>query len=76
MRHNRALGWRPAVLGTIPVTGSLNQSVPETLEAQRHIENLKRIAVLAKYGQMIRKAEKTAGLHDYTTVTSVNHISA
>ena len=75
-RHNRALGWRPPVLGTIAVTESLNQPVPEILEVQRHIENLKRIAVLAKYDQMIRKAEKTAGLHDYTAVTSVNRISA
>ena len=34
-----------------------------------------RIAVLAEQCKMIRKTEKTVGIHDNTSVSSVNHIA-
>ena len=73
--HRYWIKRRTAALGAIPITKTINQSTAEILKVDRRIEALKRIAVLAQQRKMIRKAEKIAGIHDYTSVHSVNHIA-
>ena len=73
--HRHRIKRRTAALGAIAVSKTINQPITKILEIDCRIENFKRIAVLAEQFKMIRKAEKIAGIYDYTSVNSVNHIA-
>ena len=52
-----------------------NRQKEEEDSVRRQIEHLKRIAMLAERFKMIRKTEKIAGIHECTSMQSVNHKS-
>jgi hypothetical protein len=76
LEHRHRIKRRAASLGAIAISQALDQPAPEILKVDRSIEDLKRIPVLAQLHKLLSKAEKTAGIHYYTSVQSVNHIAA
>ena len=75
LEHRHRFKRRATALGAVAIAETFNQPPAEILEIDRRIEDLKRIAVLAEQRKMIRKTEKTAGIHDRSSFQSVNHIT-
>ena len=76
LKHRHRINRPPTALGAAAVAQAVDKSGTGILEIKRRIENFKPIALLAQHGQMIRKVEKITRVHDYTSMSAVNHISA
>ena len=64
LEHGNRIKRRPATLAAVTVTKPLDQPRPEILEIHRPLQNLQRIAMLAKGFKVIVQAEKRMRVHD------------